>query len=85
MSVEVRREAVALRPAAGCRSGGACTLLCVARSALCHAPRKVAADAPVVARMGELARQYPRYGYRRMRVFLGRAGHAMSAGRAYRL
>jgi putative transposase len=35
--------------------------------------------------MGELARVYPRYGDRRIQVFLGRDGHAMSAGRAYRL
>ena len=35
--------------------------------------------------MVELARQYPRYGYRRIRVFLGRDGHAMSNDRAYRL
>ena len=39
----------------------------------------------VLARMEELAEQYPRYGYRRVRVFLGRDGHRMSAGRAYRL
>jgi putative transposase len=36
-------------------------------------------------RMIELARQYPRYGYRRIRVFLGRDGHRMSSDRAYRL
>jgi hypothetical protein len=35
--------------------------------------------------MGELARQYPRYGYRRIRIFLGRDGHGMIASRAYRL
>ena len=35
--------------------------------------------------MIELARQYPRYGYRRIRVFLGRDGHRMSNDRAYRL
>jgi len=35
--------------------------------------------------MSELARQYPRYGYRRIRVFLGRDGHKMSNDRAYRL
>ena len=35
--------------------------------------------------MQELARQYPRYGYRRVQVFLGRQGFAMSADRAYRL
>lgn len=28
---------------------------------------------------------YPRYGYRRIRIFMERQGHAMSAGRAYRL
>ena len=57
----------------------------VARSALGYRSRKAAADAPVVERMGELARQYPRYGYRRIRIFLARDGHRMSVGRAHRL
>jgi putative transposase len=35
--------------------------------------------------MQALARQYPRYGYRRVQVFLGRQGFSMSADRAYRL
>ncbi len=35
--------------------------------------------------MRELAQQYPRYGYRRVRVFLGRDGHVMSTDRAHRL
>jgi len=35
--------------------------------------------------MVELAAQYPRYGYRRVRIFLGRDGHTMSFGRTYRL
>jgi putative transposase len=35
--------------------------------------------------MHELARQYPRYGYRRIQVFLARQGLSMSADRAYRL
>jgi len=47
--------------------------------------RKAEKDAPVLARMTELAAQYPRYGYRRVRIFLGRDGHRMSFGRAYRL
>ena len=42
-------------------------------------------DAPAVAVMKELALQYPRYGYRRIQVFMGRRGHAMSADRAHRL
>jgi putative transposase len=35
--------------------------------------------------MRVLAAQYPRYGYRRIRIFLGRDGHRMSPGRAWRL
>jgi putative transposase len=35
--------------------------------------------------MRELSAQYPCYGYRRVRILLGRDGHLMSAGRAYRL
>ena len=39
----------------------------------------------MLARMAALGAQYPRFGYRRIRIFLGREGHAMSWGRAYRL
>ena len=35
--------------------------------------------------MRELAARYPRYGYRRIRIFLGRDGHSMSVDRAHRL
>src|SRR3546814_15785695 len=35
--------------------------------------------------MKALAAQYPRFGYRRIRIFLGRDGHPMSPGRAWRL
>jgi len=35
--------------------------------------------------MHEFAQQYPRYGYRRIRVFLAREGLSMSPDRAYRL
>jgi putative transposase len=57
----------------------------VARSALSYQGRKAAKDASVIARMKELSAQYPRYGYRRIRIFLGRDGHRMSPGRAHRL
>ncbi len=39
----------------------------------------------MIGRMKVLSAQYPRYGYRRIRIFLGRDGHRMSPGRAYRL
>jgi putative transposase len=35
--------------------------------------------------MKEPSAQYPRYGYRRIRIFLRRDGYRMSPGRAYRL
>jgi putative transposase len=85
VSVRARRTAVAYATGRGLSQRRACTLLKVARSALGYRSRQAEKDGPVLARMGELARQYPRYGYRRIRIFLGRDGHAMSASRAYRL
>jgi putative transposase len=57
----------------------------VARSSLCYQSRLVEKDAPVIAEMRELAGQYPRFGYRRIQVFLQRAGHALGTDRTYRL
>ena len=85
MSVPARRRQVAYGRECGLSVRRACTLFSVARSALRYASRKAAADAPAVEQMKALARQYPRYGYRRVRIFLGRDGHRMSPGRAYRL
>jgi hypothetical protein len=50
----------------------------VARSALRYRSRKASKDAAAIERMRELSAQYPRYGYRRIRIFLGRDGHRMS-------
>ncbi len=85
MSVPARRRQVAYGRERGLPVRRACTLFSVARSALRYESRKAAADAPAIKRMTALAAQYPRYGYRRIRIFLGRDGHAMSPGRAYRL
>jgi putative transposase len=57
----------------------------VARSALEYRSRRAKKDSPVLELMATLSGQYPRYGYRRIRIFLDREGHAMSAGRAHRL
>jgi putative transposase len=59
-------------------------LMKVSRSALNYRWTRAAHDAPVVARMHEIAGQYPRYGYRRIRIFLGREGYTMSSGRMER-
>jgi putative transposase len=85
VSVPARRSQVAFATGRGLSQRRACTLVKVGRSALHYRSLKVEKDAPVLARMVELAAQYPRYGYRRVRIFLGRDGHKMSFGRAYRL
>jgi putative transposase len=85
VSVPDRRRQVAYGRERGLSVRRACTLFEVARSALSYQSRNLGKDAPVIARMRELSAQYPRYGYRRIRIFLGRDGHRMSPGRAYRL
>jgi putative transposase len=85
VSVPARRRQVAYGRERGLSARRACTLFSVARSALGYQSRKAAKDGPVIARMTELSAQYPRYGYRRVRIFLGRDGHRMSPGRAHRL
>jgi putative transposase len=85
VSVPARRAAVAYATGKGLSQRRACTLLGVGRSALHYCSAKLAKDTPVLARMAELSAQYPRYGYRRITIFLGRNGHAMSFGLAHRL
>jgi len=81
----VRRQQIAYVCQRGRSIRRACALLSVARSTVGYQLRLPLRDAPAVAVMRELAAQYPRYGYRRIQVFLGRRGHAMSTDRAHRL
>jgi putative transposase len=85
VSVPARREQVAYATGRGLSQRRACTLVKVGRSALHYRSAKASKNAPVIGRMIELSAQYPRYGYRRVRIFLGRDGHKMSPGRAHRL
>src|SRR5262249_30547855 len=80
-----RRRQVAYGRERGLSARRACTLFKLARSALSYQGRKAASDAPVVERMKELSGRYPRYGYRRNRVFLGGGRHPPEPGPAYRL
>jgi len=85
VSVPARRRQVAYGRERGLSARRACTLFSVARSALNYRSRMSAKDAPAIARMRELSAQYPRYGYRRIRIFLCRDGQRMGVGRALRL
>ena len=85
MSLHARRQQVGLLIGRGISQRRACRLIGVARSALSYASRIDDKDAPAIEAMKRLAAQYPRYGYRRIRIFLGREGMAMSPSRAERL
>jgi len=85
VSAPLRRGQVEFARSRGLSCRRSCQLMSVARSTLGYASRLATRDAPVLAKMREMAGQYPRYGYRFIRIFLGREGMTMSAGRAYRL
>jgi putative transposase len=63
----------------------ACELIELPRSILKYRPIRAERDAPVIAAMRRFAAVYPRYGYRRIRIFLAREGHRMGRQRAHRL
>ncbi len=85
VGARVRREQIAYLVSRGRSQRRACALLSVARSTATYTSRLAAKDAPVLAVMRELALQYPRFGYRRIHVFLARRGQRMSPDRAHRL
>ena len=78
MSPQARREH-------GLSERRACGLLGIARSTLSYELTLPAKDAPVIAAMKTLSAQYPRYGYRRIRIFLRRQGHQLGVHRTHRL
>ena len=85
VSAPVRRQQIAYVCQRGRSVRRACALLSVPRSTVGYQSRLVVRDAPAVAAMQELAAQYPRYGYRRIQIFLARCGHVMSPDRTHRL
>ncbi len=85
MSSQARREQVALACERGLSKRRACELIEIARSGLGYVSIRAQRDAPTLDAMKRLAAQYPRYGYRRIRVFLRREGHGMGRHRAHRL
>jgi putative transposase len=85
VGARVRRQQVAYAQTRGLSGRRACALLSVARSTLGYESRLATRDAPALVAMRRLAAQYPRYGYRRIRIFLKREGHVMSTDRTHRL
>ena len=85
VSAPVRREQVAYARRRGLSSRFACALLQVSRSTLGYESRMERRDAPLMDRMKALALENNRYGYRRVRILLGREGIPLSWARAHRL
>ena len=85
VSVSHRRQAVRYAEGRGLSCRKSCALLSVARSSLGYVSRLDARDAAPLSEMRKLSAQYPRYGYRFIRVFLARKGMKMNAKRVYRL
>lgn len=85
VTAPVRRRQVAYAHNRGLSLRKACHLFRVARSGLRYRSALQDRDKQPRETMRELSQRYPRYGYRRIRIFMGRAGHAMSAGRTHRL
>ena len=85
VSAAARRQQVAYARTRGVSERRACALMSVARSALHYESRLIKKDAAALAAMSILSAQYPRYGYRRIHVFLERQGHRMSIDHAWRL
>ena len=80
-----RREQLAFVRARGLSLRRACGLIGMSRATPSYELRLPAKEAPVLAAMKELSAMYPRYGYRRIRVFLRRKGFELSWSRTHRL
>ena len=85
VSSQARRDQVALAMERGHSQRQACELIEMPRSMLRYRAVRAERDAPALDAMRRIAATYPRYGYRRVRIFLGREGHAMGPQRAHRL
>jgi putative transposase len=85
VSAPVRRRQVEYAHQRGLSKRSACALMNVPRSTLGYELRQPAKDAPVISAMRRLSAQFPRFGYRRIHVYLEREGHRMGWDRAHRL
>ena len=85
VSAPARRHRVMFAKKRGLSLRRACALFVVARSALHYESKMAKKDAPALKHMRELAAQYPRYGYRRIRIFLARRGIELGRDQCHRL
>lgn len=85
VSVQARKEQTIYAIKRGLSQRRACTLLNMSRSSLTYTSRMPIKDEAVVLAMQKLSGQYPRFGYRRIKILLSREGLSMSMGRCARI
>ncbi len=85
MSAPARRALVPIVAERGISLRRACTLLGVPRSTLGYEAKMPQKDAPVIERLRHYAALYPRFGYRRIHVYLEREGIQLGWDRMLRL
>lgn len=85
VSVQVLKEHAMYAIRRGLGQRKACTLVGISRSSLFYEPILFQKDKPVVDLMKRLSAKFPRFGYRRIKILLGREGLPMSFSRCARL
>lgn len=85
VSARARRKLAGFARKRGLSWRRSCALFSVPRSTLRYESRLDVKDAPLLSKMGELASENPRYGYRRIHALLRREGLRMSPRKAHRL
>lgn len=85
VGVQARKEQALYAIKRGLNQRRACTLLSISRSSLTYQPRMPVKDEVVVQAMQKLSGQYPRFGYRRIKILLSREGLPMSMERCARI
>ena len=85
LSAQARLEQVRYVVQCGLSHGRACALMRVTRSGLHYDLRMPVKDAPMIGAMKDLSGQFPRFGARRIRVFLERQDMEMGQDRYGRI
>lgn len=85
VSVQARLEQARYAMSRGISQRRACTLMNVSRSGLYYTLKMPMKNAAVIEAMQRLSGQYPRFGSRRIRIFLGRQGIQIGKERCARL
>lgn len=85
VSVQARREQAVYAINRGLSQRRVCALLKIGRSNLYYSHKMPAKDSPVIEKMKTLSGAYPRFGSRRIRIFLLREGIEIGKERCTRL